>query len=162
MERKQGKQYIIYKWSHAIISEEIKAIKSQNSWKKQDISKQSIKSMNFKLPKVPLRPWDEKLILLSQKRALWDRGGWIKIQKEVQNGGLTRTKVQMAQKCNWHENEEQKDNVVYHLLQSCGVQARNYLRIGKINLTYLASKEYSDLQYFCVTISQWIDYFSMV
>ena len=50
-------------------------------------------------------------------------------------------KVQMAQKCNWHGNEEQKDNTVYYLLQSCGVQAENYLRTGKINLTYLASKE---------------------
>ena len=32
-ERKQGKQYIIYKWSHAIISEKLKSIKSQNSLK---------------------------------------------------------------------------------------------------------------------------------
>ena len=59
-ERKQGKQYIIYKWSHAMISEKLKAIKSQNSLKKQYISKQSIKRMNLKLPKVPLRPLDEK------------------------------------------------------------------------------------------------------
>ena len=34
-----------------------------------------------------------------------------------------RSKVQMAQNCNWHGNEEQKDNAVYYLLQSCGVQA---------------------------------------
>ena len=47
-----------------MISEKLKAIKSQNSLKKLYISKQSIKSMIFKLPKVPLRPWDEMPILL--------------------------------------------------------------------------------------------------
>ena len=46
-----------------------------------------------------------------------------------------KTKVQKAQKCSWHGNEEQKDNTVYTMLQSCGVQAVNYLRTGKINLT---------------------------
>ena len=50
-------------------------------------------------------------------------------------------KVQLAQKCSWHGNEEQNDSVVYYLLQSYGVKARNYLRTGKINLTYQASKE---------------------
>ena len=35
-ERKQSKQYIIYKWSHAIILEKLKAIKSQNSLKKNN------------------------------------------------------------------------------------------------------------------------------
>ena len=35
-------------------------------------------------------------------------------------------KVERAQKCNWHGNEEQMNIYVYHMLQSCGVQARNY------------------------------------
>ena len=34
----------------------LKAIKSHNSLKKQYILKKNIKSMNLKLPKVPLRP----------------------------------------------------------------------------------------------------------
>ena len=59
-----------------------------------------------------------------------------------------KTKVQMAQKCRWHGNEEQKDNAVYCLLQSCGVKAGNHLRIGKINLTFKPQKSYSDLKYF--------------
>ena len=42
----------------------------------------------------------------------------------------------MAQKCSWHGDEEQKDNAIYYLLQSYGVKARNYLRTGKIKLTY--------------------------
>ena len=47
------------------------------------------------------------------------------------------------------------DNVVYHMLQSYGVQARNYLRTGKMNLTYQASKELSRLANISdVTISQ--------
>ena len=71
-------------------------------------------------------------------------------------------KFKRHKSANRHGNEEQTDNTVYTLLQSYGVQAGNYLRTGKINLTYLASKEYSDLQYFCVTISQRIDYSSMV
>ena len=62
-----------------------------------------------------------------------DRGAWIKFRKTQADGGLTWTKVKMAQKCSCHGNEEQKDNVVYYLLQSYGVQARNYLRTGKIN-----------------------------
>ena len=37
------------------------------------------------------------------------------------NGRLKRTKVQMEQKCNWHGNEKQRDSVIYHMLQSCGV-----------------------------------------
>ena len=74
---------------------------------------------------------------LTQKDTM-DRGAWIKFRKE--DGGLTRTKVQIAQKCSWHGSEEQMDSDVYYMLQSYGVQARNYLRTGKINLTYLASK----------------------
>ena len=72
-------------------------------------------------------------------------------------------KFKMAQKCSWHGNEEQKDNAAYYLLQSCGVQARNYLRTGKINLTYLASKELFRLANISgVTISQRMDYFLMI
>ena len=55
------------------------------------------------------------------------------------------------------------DSVVYYMLQSCGVQARNYLRAGIINLTYLASKELFRLaNIYDVTISQRMDYFSMI
>ena len=55
------------------------------------------------------------------------------------------------------------DNVVYYMLQSCGVQARNYLSTGKINLTYLASKKlFRIANIFDVPISQRMDYFSMI
>ena len=69
----------------------------------------------------------------------------------------------MAQKCSWHENEEQMDNAIHHMLQSCGVQARNYLRTGKMNLTYQASKELFGLANISdVTISQRMNYFSNI
>ena len=55
------------------------------------------------------------------------------------------------------------DSVVYYMLQSYGVQARNYLRTSKINLTYYASKELFRLANISdVTISQRMDYFSMI
>ena len=83
MERKQGKQYIIYKWSHAIISEKAKSYQESKLLKRNKTYQSKIsKSINFKLPKVPLRPWDETPILLSHKRALWDRGAWIKFRKK--------------------------------------------------------------------------------
>ena len=69
-------------------------------------------------------------------------------KKGMQEDSCQRTKVQKAQKCSGHGNEEQKDNTVYSLLQSCAVQAVNYLRTGKINLTYLASKELFKLAIF--------------
>ena len=69
----------------------------------------------------------------------------------------------MAQKCRWHGNEEKMDNAVYHMLQSYGVQARNYLWTGKINLTYQASKELFRLANISdVTIPQRMNYFSMI
>ena len=65
------------------------------------------------------------------------------------DGGLARTEVQMAQKCTWPGSEEQRDSVVYHMLKSCGVRARNYLRIG---VKYISlsrpQKSYSDLKMF--------------
>ena len=61
---------------------------------------------------------------------------------------MTITKVRIVQKCNWHGNEEQKDNTVYYLLQSCGVKDGSHLRIGKMNLTYYASKELFRLAFF--------------
>ena len=57
-------------------------------------------------------------------------------KKGMQEESYQRTKVQKAQKCSWNGNEEQKDNDVYYLLQSCGVQAWNYLRMGKTKLIY--------------------------
>ena len=69
----------------------------------------------------------------------------------------------MAQKCNWHGNEEQKDSAAYYMLQSCGVHARNYLRTSKINFTYQASKElFRHANIYDVTISQRMDYLLMI
>ena len=59
-----------------------------------------------------------------------DRRAWIKNSERKADGGLKRTKVQKgAQKCNWHGNDEQMNSSIYHMLQSYGVQARNYPNI---------------------------------
>ena len=44
-----------------------------------------------------------------------------KIQKERHMEDSKEQKVQKAQKCKWHGNEEQTNISVYHMLQSCGV-----------------------------------------
>ena len=57
---------------------------------------------------------------------------------------MKRTKVQKHKSAKWHGNEEQMNIFVYHMLQSCGVQAGSYLKIEVINETHLlASKELS-------------------
>ena len=51
---------------------------------------------------------------------------------------MKRTKVQKHEKCKkWHGNEEQMNISVYHMLQSCGVQAGSYLKAEVINETHL-------------------------
>ena len=56
-----------------------------------------------------------------------DRREWIKNSERKADGGLKRTKVQKrAQKCKRHGNEEQMNSSIYHMLQSCGVKARNH------------------------------------
>ena len=91
-------------------------LKINNTYQRKDI-----KSMNFKLPKVLLRPLVEIKMSLTQKDTM-DRGALTKTQKERNRGGLKRTKVQKHQKnAKWHGNEEQTNIFVHHLLQSCGV-----------------------------------------
>ena len=53
----------------------------------------------------------------------------------------------MAQKCTWHGNEEQRDSTVYHMLQSYGVQSRNYLKIEvNQNSSTRPQKSYIDFE----------------
>ena len=75
---------------------------------------------------------------LTQKDTL-DRGAWIKIQKERHAGGLKKDKSPKAQKMQkWHGNEEQIMNIsIYHMLQSCGVQAGSYPKTEVKNETHI-------------------------
>ena len=54
---------------------------------------------------------------------------------------MKRTKVQKHKSEKWHGNEEQMSISVYHMLQSCGVQAGSYLKIEGINETHLPGFE---------------------
>ena len=59
MERKQGKQYIIYKWSHAKNWKPKRKIRVKNILRKQCVSKQSTEPYKYKIAKVLLCPWAE-------------------------------------------------------------------------------------------------------
>ena len=56
-----------------------------------------------------------------------------------------KEKSPKAQKsAKWHGNEEQMNISVYHMLQSCGVQAGSYPKTEvKMKLIFLASKALS-------------------
>ena len=41
----------------------------------------------------------------------------------MQEDSKERTKVQKHKSAKWHGNEEQMNISIYHMLQSCGVQA---------------------------------------
>ena len=58
----------------------------------------------------------------------------------MQEDSYEKTKVQKAQKgAKWHGNEEQMNISVYHMLQSCGVQAGSYLKTEVTNEIHLPS-----------------------
>ena len=56
----------------------------------------------------------------------------------------------------WHGNEEQTNMSVYHMLQSCGVQAVNYLKTKVImKLILWTQQSYLDLKILVSTIPNW-------
>ena len=63
----------------------------------------------------------------------------------MQEDSYEKDKSSKAQKLlKWHGNEEQMNISVYHMLQSCGVQAGSYPKTEVINETHLlTSKELS-------------------
>ena len=62
----------------------------------------------------------------------------------MQEDSKERTKSKSTKSAKWHGNEEQMNIYVYHMLQSCGVQAGSYPKIEvKMKLIFPASKELS-------------------
>ena len=60
----------------------------------------------------------------------------------MQEDSNERTKSPKAQKsAEWHGNEEQMNISVYHMLQSCGVQAGSYPKIDVKNEIHIPSLE---------------------
>ena len=51
----------------------------------------------------------------------------------MQEDSNKRTKVQKHKSSKWHGNEEQMNISVYHMLQSYGVRAGNFLKTGVKN-----------------------------
>ena len=56
----------------------------------------------------------------------------------------------------WHGNEEQTNISIYHVLQSCGVQAISYLKTRIImKLIFLPQQSYLDLKILVSTLPYW-------
>ena len=56
----------------------------------------------------------------------------------------------------WHGNVEQMNIYVYHMLQSCGVQAVSYLKDKIImKLIYRPQQSYLDLKILVSTLPNW-------
>ena len=103
-----------------------KAKKSQNSYESNVYQNKVLNHMSIKLPKVPLRPWAEKLNTSLTQKDTMDRGAWIKIQKERHEEDLKDKSPKAQKNVKWHGNEEKMNISIYHMLQSCGSQAGNY------------------------------------
>ena len=88
------------------------------------------------------------------KKDTKDRGAWIKIQKERHVGGLKKEKkVQKHKNAKWHGNEEQMNISVYHMLQSCGVQAESYSKEEVKNETHIPG-----LKRVILTLKSWFPF----
>ena len=70
---------------------------------------------------------------------------------------MKRDKIPKAQKMlKWHGNEEQMNISVYHMLQSCGVQAIRYPKTKVImKLILWPQQSYLDLKILVSTLPNW-------
>ena len=56
-------------------------------------------------------------------------------------------KSKITKSSKWHGNEEEMNISIYHMLQSCGVQAGNYLKTEvTMKLIFRPQKSYLDLK----------------
>ena len=117
-----------------------KANKSQNLLRKQYVSKQSIEPYEYKIAKGLLRLWAEKINTSLTQKDTMDRGAWIKNSERRHAGGLRKDKkVQKHKSAKWHGNEEQMNIPIYHMLQSCVLQAGSYPKTKVKNETHIPS-----------------------
>ena len=70
---------------------------------------------------------------------------------------MKKDKSPKAQKVlKWHRNEEQMNISVYHVLQSCGVQAVGYLKTKVImQIIFWPQQSYLDLKVLVSTLPNW-------
>ena len=62
-------------------------------------------------------------------------------------------KVQKCKSAKWHGNEEQMNIFVYHMLQSCGVQAGSYSKTEVKNETHIPG-----LKRVILTLKSWFPF----
>ena len=105
--------------------------------------------ISTKSPKVPLRLCAEKWIHLSHKRTLGIEEPELKLRKKgIQEDSCEKDKSPKGMKVlKWHGNEDQMNISIYHMLQSCGVQADSYLKTEvTMKLIFRPKKSYLDLR----------------
>ena len=69
---------------------------------------------------------------------------------------MKRQKLKSTKGAKWHRNEEQMNISVYHMLQSCGVQAISYLKTKVIMKIILWPRQsYLDLKILVFTFPIW-------
>ena len=84
-----------------------------------------------------------------------DRGAWIKnLERKACRRTQKRTKKsKITKSAKWHGNEEQMNISVYHMLQSCGVRAGNYLKTEVINEIHILG-----LKRVILTLKSWFPF----
>ena len=78
-------------------------------------------------------------------------------KKGMQEDSYEKEKCPKARKVlEWHGNEEQMNISIYHMLQSCGVQAGSYLKTEvTIKFIFWPQKSYLDLKILVSTLPNW-------
>ena len=67
--------------------------------------------------------------------------------RRTQKGQKFKNTQQQQKNAKWHGNEEQMNIYVYHMLNSCGVQARSYPKAKvKLNSSTWPQKSYLDFE----------------
>ena len=75
-------------------------------------------------------------------------------KKGIQEDSYEKDKIPKSRKVlEWHGNEEQMNISVYHMLQSCGVQAGSYLKTEvTMKFTFWPQKSYLDFEILVSTL----------
>ena len=139
-------------------NERQKADKSKKTPMKASYIKINVESYKYQIAESssPSVRWSVNAPLT--QKDTWDRGAWIKIQKERHAGGLIwkGQKSKSTKVLKWHGNEEQMNIVVYHMLQSCGAQAGSYPKTQvTMKLIVRPQQSYPDLKILVSILPNW-------
>ena len=123
-------------------------IRVKNSYERNVYQNKVLNHISTKLPKCSSPSMRWKLNTSLTQKDTMDRGAWIKIQKERHEEESKDKSPKAQNSAKWHENGEQMNIFVYHMLQSCGVQAGSYPKteVKKWNSYFWPQKSYLDFE----------------